>query len=190
MNHQVLNQTLKQLRLSGLMQTLSVRLQEAAANRLSHSDFLELIFQDELTVRQERVLKRRTKAADFRHLKTLEEFDWQFNPTINRKQIYELATGAFIRKSTDVFFVGPPGVGKTHLAQAIGYEAIRQNFLVLYPGTKTLAQTAAEDMQLADPEKFLARCRYQQEGEKQQLGEFTPLEKLWPEQMRLINDWH
>lgn len=87
MNHQVLNQTLKQLRLSGLMQTLSVRLQEAAANRLSHSDFLELIFQDELTVRQERVLKRRTKAADFRHLKTLEEFDWQFNPTINRKQI-------------------------------------------------------------------------------------------------------
>ena len=87
MNHQVLNQTLKQLRLSGLMQTLPVRLQEAAANRLSHSDFLELIFQDELTVRQERVLKRRTKAADFRHLKTLEEFDWQFNPTINRKQI-------------------------------------------------------------------------------------------------------
>ena len=71
-------------------------------------------------------------------------------------------------------------------------ESIRsgQNFLVLYPGTKTLAQTAAEDMQLADPEKFLARCRYQQEGEKQQLGEFTPLEKLWPEQMRLINDWH
>jgi DNA replication protein DnaC len=92
------------------MQTLPVRLQEAAANRLSHSDFLELIFQDELTVRQERVLKRRTKAADFRHLKTLEEFDWQFNPTINRKQIYELATGAFIRKSTDVFFVGPPSL--------------------------------------------------------------------------------
>ena len=114
------------------MQTLPVRLQEAAANRLSHSDFLELIFQDELAVRQERVLKRRTKAADFRHLKTLEEFDWQFNPAINRKQIYELATGAFIRKSTDVFFVGPPGVGKTHLAQAIGYEAIKQGFTVCY----------------------------------------------------------
>ena len=79
--------------------------------RRTLADFLELIFQDELAVRQERVLKRRTKAADFRHLKTLEEFDWQFNPTINRKQIYELATGAFIRKSTDVFFVGPPGVG-------------------------------------------------------------------------------
>lgn len=131
MNHQALNQTLKQLRLSGLQQTLSVRLQEAAANQLSHADFLELIVQDELAVRQERVLKRRTKAADFRHLKTLEEFDRQFNPTINRKPIYELATGAFIRKATDVFFIGPPGVGKTHLAQAIGYEAIKLNFHVL-----------------------------------------------------------
>ena len=140
MNHQVLHQTLKQLRLSGLLQTLPVRLQEAAANRLSHSDFLELIVQDELAVRQERVLKRRTKAADFRHLKTLEEFDWQFNPTINRKQIYELATGAFIRKSTDVFFVGPPGVGKTHLAQAIGYEAIKMNFDVLYRSIFDLVQ--------------------------------------------------
>src|ERR1041384_5997043 len=97
-----LENTLKQLRLSGLLQTLPVRLQEAAANRLGHAEFLELICQDELTVRQERVLKRRTKAADFRHLKTLEDFDWHFNPSINRKPIFELATCAFIRKSTDV----------------------------------------------------------------------------------------
>jgi DNA replication protein DnaC len=132
MNHQLLNQTLKQLRLSGLQQTLSVRLQEAASNRLSHGDFLELILADELAVRQERVLKRRTKTADFRHLKTLEEFDWQFNHTINRKPIYDLAAGDFIRKATDVLFVGPPGVGKTHLAQGIGYEAIKMGFAVLY----------------------------------------------------------
>lgn len=132
MNHQILNQTLKQLRLSGLQQTLSVRLQEAASNRLSHGDFLELILADELAVRQERVLKRRTKTADFRHLKTLEEFDWQFNHTINRKPIYDLAAGDFIRKATDVLFIGPPGVGKTHLAQGIGYEAIKMGFVVLY----------------------------------------------------------
>ena len=131
MNPQVLHQTLKELRLSGLQQTLSVRLQEAAANRLSHADFLELILQDEVAVRQERVLKRRTHAADFRHLKTLEEFDCQVNPTIQRNPIYELAPGAFIRKATDVFCVGPPGVGKTHLAQAIGDEAIKMNFHVL-----------------------------------------------------------
>ena len=132
MNHQALDQTLKQLRLSGLSQTLSVRWQEAAANRLSHAEFLELILQDELAVRQQRQLQRRTVAADFRHLKTLADFDWQFNPTISRKVIYELATGAFIRKATDVFLIGPPGVGKTHLAQAIGYEAIKQGQQVLY----------------------------------------------------------
>jgi DNA replication protein DnaC len=106
MNHQHLEQTLRQLRLSGLSQTLNVRLQEAAANRLSHAEFLELLCQDELAVRQERLLKRRTQAADFHHLKTLEDFDWQFNPAIHRKVIYELAAGAFIRQSTDVFFVG------------------------------------------------------------------------------------
>jgi DNA replication protein DnaC len=132
MNPQMLQQTLKQLRLSGLLQTLPVRLQEAAANRLSHSDFLELLLQDELAARQERVLQRRTQAADFRHLKTLEEFDWQFNPALHRQPIYELAAGGFIRQATDVFFIGPPGVGKTHLAQAIGYEAIKMGFQVLY----------------------------------------------------------
>ena len=157
MNHQVLHQTLKQLRLSGLLQTLPVRLQEAAANRLNHSDFLELIFQDELAVRQERVLKRRTKAADFRHLKTLEEFDWQFNPTINRKQIYELASGAFIRKSTDVFFVGPPGVGKTHLAQAIGYEAIKMNFDVLYRSIFDLVQDFLKDEAFSQQERTVRK---------------------------------
>ncbi len=74
------------LRLSGLMQTLDVRLQEAAAARLGHGEFLELIFQDELNVRHQRMLARRTKAADFHALKTLEDFDWQFNPSVNRNR--------------------------------------------------------------------------------------------------------
>jgi len=111
-----LENTLKQLRLSGLLQTLDVRLQEAVANRLGHAEFLELICQDEVNVRQQRMMERRTKAADFRGLKTLEDFDWSFNPAIHRKDIYDLATGNFIRQSKDVLFLGPPGVGKTHLA--------------------------------------------------------------------------
>jgi DNA replication protein DnaC len=103
-----LNATLKQLRLSGLNQTLDVRLQEAAANRLSHAEFLELILQDELNVRQQRQMERRTKGADFRSLKTLDDFDWSFNPSIHKKDIFDLAACKFIRETKDVLFLGPP----------------------------------------------------------------------------------
>jgi DNA replication protein DnaC len=157
MNPTILNDTLKQLRLSGLQATLSARLQEAASNRLSHAEFLELILQDELAVRQERVLKRRTQAADFRHLKTLEEFDWQFNHTINRKPIYDLAAGDFIRKATDVFFIGPPGVGKTHLAQAIGYEAIKMGFAVLYRSIFDLVNDFLKDEAFSQQERAVRK---------------------------------
>src|SRR5438552_6575030 len=112
MPNQILEAALRELRLSGLSRTLDVRLQEAAANRLTHAEFLELILQDELNVRKERLLARRTKAADVHHLKTLEDFDWHFNSTVRSKQIYELATGNFIRQRADVLFIGPPGVGK------------------------------------------------------------------------------
>jgi len=105
-----LENTLKQLHLSGL--TLDVRLQEAVANRLGHAEFLELICQDEINVRQQRLIERRTKAADLRGLKTLEDFDWSFNPAIRRKEIFDLATGNFIRQAKDVLFLGPPGVAK------------------------------------------------------------------------------
>ena len=84
-----LQTALKKLRLSGLLGTLEVRLQEAAANRLSHAEFLELLLEDELLVRAERLINRRVKAASFRELKTLEDFDWSFNAAINRKQIYD-----------------------------------------------------------------------------------------------------
>lgn len=127
-----LDTALKQLRLSALGQTLSGRLQEAAANRLSHAEFLELILHDEINVREQRKIARRTVAAEFTSLKKLEDFDWRFNAAISRKDLFELAACHFVRKATDVLFVGPPGVGKTHLAQAIGYEAIKQGFVVRY----------------------------------------------------------
>src|SRR6201999_2690644 len=140
-----LENPLKHLRLSGLLQTLDVRLQEAVANRLGHAEFLELICQDEINVRQQRLMERRTKAADFRGLKTLEDFDWSFNPAVHRKEIYDLATGNFIRQAKDVLFLGPPGVGKTHLAQAIGYEAIKMNFVVLYRSIFDLVRDFMQD---------------------------------------------
>jgi DNA replication protein DnaC len=127
-----LTTTLKQLKLSGMGRTLDLRLQEAAANRLSHLEFLELIFQDEINLRDQKRIEMRTRQAEFKSLKPLEDFDWRFNASVSRKDIYELAACHFIRKGTDVLFIGPPGVGKTHLAQAIGYEAIKQGFVVRY----------------------------------------------------------
>ena len=145
MNPTHIQTTLKQLRLSGLSQTLPVRLQEAQAGRLTHGEFLELILQDELNARQQRLLNRRTQAADFRRLKTLEDFDWQFNPSISRKLIFDLATCQYLQKRSDLLLIGPPGVGKTHLAQALGYSAIQMNHQVLYRSIFDLVRDFLKD---------------------------------------------
>lgn len=125
-------QAMKKLRLSGMAQAMEVRLQEASGNRLSHEEFLELVLQDELEIRSERLINRRVKAAAFRELKTLEDFDWSFNSTIKRKQFHDLAAGKYIRQAQDVLILGPPGTGKSHLAQALGYQAIKAGHTVLY----------------------------------------------------------
>jgi len=90
-----------------------------------------MILQDELDVRKDRLIARRIKAAVFSDQKSLEDFDWRFNPSIKKKQIYDLALCRFIEKAKDVLVLGPPGVGKSHLVQAIGLCAIRLKYLVL-----------------------------------------------------------
>ena len=130
--NEAMQTALRKLRLSGLAQSLDVRLQEAAGNGLTHMEFLELILQDEILVRAERLINRRVKAALFRELKTLEDFDFAFNPSIKKKQVYDLATCRFIREVRDVLLLGPPGTGKSFLIQAIGYQAIKAGFTVLY----------------------------------------------------------
>jgi len=154
---EALQTALKKLRLSGLAPSLDVRLQEAMANHLSHAEFLELVLQDELAVRQDRLIKRRTKAAAFREPKTLEDFDWQFNPAIKKKQIFDLAACKFIREAKDVLILGPPGTGKSHLVQAIGYQAIKAGFYVLYRSIFDVVRDFLHDEAFACDDKTLAK---------------------------------
>src|SRR5690606_19177262 len=152
-----LRDALKRLRLSGLASSLEVRLEEAAAARLSHLEFLELVLQDELTVREDRLISRRINAADFREQKTLEDFDWQFNPTIKRQRIYELATGAFVRSGRDVLLAGPPGVGKSHLAQSIGRTLIKSGFTVFYRSIFDAVRDLMHDEAFEGHDKVMAQ---------------------------------
>ena len=103
-----LKQHARNLRLSGLIDSLELRLQEAEANRLPYAQFLELIFQDEINVRQQRTIARRNKSASFRESRSLENFDFGFNPGLNRALIYELAACHFVRERRDVLLIGPP----------------------------------------------------------------------------------
>lgn len=150
-----LQSALHQLHLSGLAQSLDVRLQEAAGHQLNHAEFLELILQDELLVRQQRQIDRRVKSAGFRELKPLDDFNFTFNPSIKRSQIFDLAACRFIRELKDVLLVGPPGTGKSFLAQAIGYQAIKQGYLVLYRSIFDVVRDFLQDEALEGQDRIL-----------------------------------
>jgi DNA replication protein DnaC len=157
MSHATLTEALKQLRLSGLRETLDVRLQEAAANRLNHAEFLELVLQDELAIRHDRLVSRRTKAANFREQKTLEDFDWDFNRSIKKKPIFDLAAGEFVRRHRDVLMVGPPGIGKSHLTQAIGLMLVKAGFAVLYRSIFDAVRDLLHDEAFEGHDKVMAK---------------------------------
>src|SRR5271166_4847681 len=152
-----LGSALKKLRLSGLIESLEVRLQEAASHHLTHAEFLELILQDELVVRSDRLLQRRVKAAGFRELKTLDDFDWSFNPSIKKKPIFDLATGRFLKERRDVLWLGPPGTGKSHLVQAIAYQVLKAGFVVLYRSIFDVVRDFLHDEAVGQEHKILSR---------------------------------
>jgi len=141
-----LNHALRQLRLGGMADTLSVRAQQARADNLGPLDFLSLLIHDELERRRDRLVARRIKNAAFRDITTLDTFNWSFNPTIDRALIFELATGRFIERREDALILGNPGTGKSHIAQAIGMAAIHGGFHVLYRAAHKLF----EDLVLAE----------------------------------------
>ena len=145
MNLIELNRALKQLRLGGMAAVLETRLLQAQAQSMAPIDLVSCLISDELSRRTNRLLERRHKQAQFRDpQKTLENFDFSFNKKLNRSLVFDLATAGFIAKHQDALFLGPPGTGKSHLAQAIGLAAIQQGYRVLYRETHTLLDEITE----------------------------------------------
>ncbi len=153
MNLVELQRALRQLRCSGMAAGLEMRLLEAQTAKLAPIDFLSTLVQDELLRRQDRLLERRVKQAGFRDRgKTLDTFDFDFSKKMNRRLVFELATGRFVTQHEDGLFQGPPGTGKSHLAQAIGFAVIQQGHRVLYREAHVLLEELAE-AQLAGTRK-------------------------------------
>jgi DNA replication protein DnaC len=140
-----LDRALRQLRLGGMADALSIRSQQARADSLGPLDFIGLLVHDELQRRRDRLIERRVKAAGFRDQRTLDAFDWKFN-TLDRALIFELANCRFIEQHEDALLLGNAGVGKSHIAQAIGMAAIHAGFRVLYREAHVLF----EDLLLAN----------------------------------------
>jgi DNA replication protein DnaC len=140
-----LERSLRQLHMSGMANVLETRLRQAQAEAMAPIDLIACLVSDELTLRADRLLQRRRKQARFRDPdKTLDNFDFSFNPKMNRSLVFDLATGTFIAKHEDALFLGPGGTGKSHLAQAIGQAAILQGYKVLYREVHVLLDELAE----------------------------------------------
>jgi DNA replication protein DnaC len=153
-----LGRALRQLRLSGMAAVLETRILQAQSEKQPPIDFLSTLVQDELVTRQDRLLGRRVKDAAFRdHGKTLDTFDFDFNKKMDRKLVFELATARFVTQHEDALFLGPPGSGKSHLAQAIGHAAIQQGHRVLYREAHVLLEELAEAQLAGDRKIYIER---------------------------------
>jgi DNA replication protein DnaC len=145
MNPIELDRALRKLRLSGMADVLETRLRQAQAEKMAPLDLVSALVSDELVRRQDRLFARRTKQASFRDPeRSLDSFDFDFNKKMNRALVYDLATARFVAQREDALFLGPPGTGKSHLAQAIGRAAIQQGYRVVYREAHALIEQIAD----------------------------------------------
>jgi DNA replication protein DnaC len=151
-----LQQSLKGLRLGGMAINIPIRYQEAKSHELDYLDFLSNLVSDEYSRRQSNLLNRRLKLARFPALKTLDEFDFDFNPCVKKKDIMALASSSFIYKSQNILLIGPPGVGKSHLAIALGISAIHNGYAVLHKSAFDLVAEMAEAETVRARKDYLA----------------------------------
>lgn len=145
MNLTELDRSLRTLRLSGMANALEARMIQARAEKMDVVDFLSVLVSDELERRGDRLLERRLKQAQFRDQgKTLDAFDTSFNPRFNSALLFDLGTGGFVNRRENVLLLGPPGTGKSHLAQALGRAAILQGHKALYREAHVLFEEMTE----------------------------------------------
>ena len=133
-----LQSKLKTLKLGGMLDSLELRLSQAEKDHLGYIEFLELLLEDEIQRRANKSLQARIAKAHFEEVKTLEEFNFSFNPKIPAQQIRDLGTCQFIERKESVLICGPVGVGKTHIAQALGHQACRLGYKVFFTKTSRL----------------------------------------------------
>ena len=145
MNLIELNRALHELRMGGMVATLETRLLQAQADAMAPIDLISTLVSDELACRSQRLLARRHKQAQFRDaIKQLDNFDFQFNPKMNRSLVFDLAAAGWVGRREDSLLLGPPGSGKSHIAQAIGHAVIQQGYRVLYRETHALLEELAD----------------------------------------------
>jgi DNA replication protein DnaC len=147
---------LKQLRLSGILDSLEARNREAIDRKLAYTEFLALLIQDEVARREQKKLSLRLRRANFRGQKTLESFDFERLPTLNRALVHDLATGRFIEERVSVLIAGPCGTGKSHLAQALGHAAARSGYDVLFTTQTQLLSSLRQAQAVGSFERRLA----------------------------------
>ena len=152
-----LDRKLRYLRLSGIAATLPARNQEAIHHHLAYPEFLELLVEDELATRRDRLFARRLKQAGIVEVKTLEDYDWSFNPKVPRSLVADLATARFVREHGGVLLIGPPGTGKSHIAIALTVTAIQAGHPALYRSAFDLAQDMAEAEAIGTRKEVIAR---------------------------------
>ena len=132
---------LRDLKLAGIAKSFEIRNKEAIERKLSYTEYLELLLEDEKSNREINSLKKRQLKAKLPKQKTLEDYDFNFQPTINKKQIFDLATCKFIEKKENIIFMGQPGTGKTHLASAIAEKALITGYKVMFTTVSDMIET-------------------------------------------------
>jgi DNA replication protein DnaC len=154
-----LEHALRALRLSGMIPALQIRSQQVAGHEMNFLEGLSCLVQDELDRRRSRLLDRRFTHSELPQRKDLKDFDWTYNPKIPKRQILELATLKIIRERESAMLIGPPGLGKSHVAQAIGHLAVQHGHTVMYREAHVLVGEINEARELGDHRKYQAQLK-------------------------------